>query len=218
MTDTGTAAIGFAAHSGWAAAVGVSQVDNGFRVLVRDRFEMADPRVSGSKQPYHAVRSLPIGEAAERLAGYSATAELMASEAIQRIVEQLGERGYRVIGGGILESAGRKGKSLEEILRSHPLIHAADGDHFRSAITGAAARRGLALVRVPARELESQAAVATGTSVPALRQLLQTAGRECGPPWRSDQKSAALLAWLVLCKSSGGAAEQGDELGKVRDG
>ena len=202
MTTKAIAALGFAPHSGWAAVVGVGEADGHLHVLVRERIEMVDPRAPEWKQPYHAAEGLPIVEAAERLAACAATAELMARQAIRRIVGQLARRGHHAAGLGILESAGRKGAALADILASHALIHAADGEHFRSAIAGAADRCGLTAFRVRGRELEAKAAAALGRPAETLRLVLKGVGRDMGPPWAADQKAAALLAWLVLAKVS----------------
>lgn len=198
VTSEAIAALGFAPHSGWAVVIGVTEVDAHLRVLVRERIEIADPRHPGSRQPYHAVAGLPIGEAAERLVTYAATAELMAHEAVQRIDEQLSRDDHRAIGVGILESAGRKGSALADILKSHAQIHTADGDHFRNAIAAAATRCGLATSRVRARELDAKAAAAIGKPIETLHRAIKEVGRGLGPPWRADHKAAALLAWLVL--------------------
>ena len=163
---------------------------------------MADPSDREAKQPYHAVERLPIGQAAERLTAYATTAELMARQAVQRIVDQLSQGGYRGIGLGILDSAGRKGGALGNILASHALIHTADGDHFRNAIAEAASRCGLPAFRVGARELDAKAADAIGKPIETLQLVLKGVGREMGPPWGADQKAGALLAWLVLAKAS----------------
>jgi hypothetical protein len=127
----------------------------------------------------------------------------MANEAIERIVNRLAEGDRRVIGVGILESAGRKGGSLAEILKSHASIHTADGDHFRNALAAAAARRGLTALRVRTRDLEVEAATAIRKAPQALQQAVGRLGLEVGPPWGADQKAAALLAWLVLARYSG---------------
>jgi hypothetical protein len=162
---------------------------------------MADLGDPGSKHPYHTLEGMPLQEAAGRLARYAATAERMAGEAVWRMVDRLGEKGYETAGLGILESAGRKGSNLAAILASHALIHTADGDHFRNALAAAATRCGVPVVRVPARELESQAASGTGEPVEGLRLTLKAAARDIGPPWGADQKAAGLLAWLVLAKA-----------------
>ena len=69
MVAAGVAVMGFAPHSGWAAVVvlGGSHADP--RVLARSRVEMADHRAPESKQPYHAVETLGVEEAARRLDG-----------------------------------------------------------------------------------------------------------------------------------------------------
>jgi hypothetical protein len=165
---------------------------------------MADPQDPGSRQPYHAVHGLPIGEAERRLAAHAAAAERMAHRSIERAVGELARGGRRVIGVGILESAGRKGGALAAILASHALVHTADGDHFRAALEGAAARGGLAALRVGGRELEAEAAAVVGRPPEALRRALAELGRAVGPPWTADQKAAALLAWIVLARDPAG--------------
>jgi hypothetical protein len=204
-----TAALGCAAHSGWAAVVGIGEVDGRLRVLARERILMADPGDQKAKQPYHTVEDLPIGEASERLAAYAATAETMARQAIQTILDDLSQDGRRSIGLGILESAGRKGTALASILASHALIHSADGDHFRNAIAGAASACGLPATRVPARDLEAAATEAISRPIETLRATVKEIGRDVGAPWGADQKAAALLAWLVLARAAGGKARRG---------
>jgi hypothetical protein len=202
LTSNTIAALGCAPHSGWAAVIGLGEDGGHLRVLVRERIAMADASDREAKQPYHAVERLPIGQAAERLAAYATTAELMARQGVQRIVDQLSRGGYRGIGLGILESAGRKGSALGNILASHALIHTADGDHFRNAIAAAASRCGLPAFRVRARELDANATEAIGKPIETLQLVLKGVGRDMGPPWGADQKAAALLAWLVLARAS----------------
>ena len=48
------------------------------------------------------------------------------------------------------------------------------------------------------RDLPALCAAALGVSEGALRKRLAELGRELGPPWRQDQKSATLAAWLAL--------------------
>jgi hypothetical protein len=194
------AALGFAPHSGWSVLVGVGLGDSEARprLLARQRIELCDAEDAGSKQPYHAVEPLPIPEAARRLASYRENAGRLARAAIAPVLASLAADGRRVVGVGILESAGRKGLSLEATLASHALIHTADGDHFRDAIAAAAESCGLPVTRVRARDLDGRAAAIIGQPPDALREALQVLRREAGPPWGADQKAAALLAWLVL--------------------
>jgi len=167
-------------------------------VLLRARIDMADPALAGSKQPYHAVEEMPLGEAARGLKRYEETAREMASAAIRSIVDQLWERGHAAKVAGILASSGRKGGSLESILASHALIHTADGDHFREALAQACSGCKIPVTRLPARELPGEAARALGKRAEQLQALVTAMGRSLGPPWDADCKSATLLAWLRL--------------------
>ena len=198
MVTAEAAVMGFAPHSGWAAVVVLGGSRAEPRVLARSRVEMADPRDPESKQPYHAVETLGVEEAARRLDGYMAVAEGMAYASIQALTKDLGGRGYRATSVGILDSSGRTGSSLASILASHALIHTADGDHFRKALASAAERSDLAVSRVRARDLEAQAEVRLHRPVPRLREAVKLFGRQVGPPWGADQKMTALLAWLLL--------------------
>jgi hypothetical protein len=200
MARASPAALGFAPHSGWAALVAVTTADGRPRVVARERIVMANEHDPESKQPYHAIEELPIQEAARRLAGYEKTANKMARDAVRQAVDELAKDGHRVVGIGILDSAGRSGDSLETILASHALIHTADGDHYRRALAAAADACGVEAVRVRARDLEQEAARALRQAPAKLKETLKELGKDVGPPWTADHKGAALLAWLILAR------------------
>ena len=194
------AALGFAPHSGWAAVVGVVREGGGVRVVLRDRVILAvDPE---SKQPYHALEHAGLPDAGLRLRGFVADARDRAQGELDRIVAALGVDHAPTIM-GILDSSGRQGGTLEAILASHALIHTADGEHFRAALAAAAERRGLRVVRVPAKTLENEATRRLARSRDAIARAIRDLGRDVGPPWGADQKSAALLAWLLLGRADG---------------
>jgi len=190
--------MGLAPHSGWAAVVALGRTPAGPRVLARSRFALIEAGSPESKQPYHVVEALHIEEAARRLELYLAQAERMAHSALHRLNIDLADLGYRAEAAGILDSSGRKGGSLASILSSHALIHSADGDHFRNALAAAAQRMGLAVHRVPARDLEVEAEAGLQRPRGELATAVMQLGKQTGPPWGADQKQAALLAWLLL--------------------
>jgi hypothetical protein len=192
------AAMGFAPHSGWAAAVVLGGSRAEPFVLARTRIELRDPGDPEAKHPYHAIQELPVEEAARRIDAWMAVAERMAHAALRGLTDDLSARGHRLISVGILDSSGRKGGSLEAILASHALIHTAEGDHFRTALAAAAERHGLPVSRVRARDLEAKATAQLRQPASRLQETIRTLGRQVGPPWGADQKQAALLAWLLL--------------------
>jgi hypothetical protein len=192
------AAIGFAPHSGWAAMVALNSSPAGLRVLARSRVELIDAHDPESKQPYHAVEFLCVEEATGRLDGYMAVARTLAEEAIRAQAQDLQDRGYRLKSIGILDSAGRKTSSLSSILASHALIHAADGDHFRNALSTAAELLGIQVRRIPVRALHDLALSCLRLPKERVLDTVNDLKREVGAPWGADQKQAALLAWILL--------------------
>lgn len=167
-------------------------------LLDRTRVALIDERDRDSKQPYHAVELLCVEEATGRLEGYLSTATNLAYASIHAQSEALKGLGVQLRGVGILESSSRKQVLLSSILASHALIHAADGDHFRNALSGAAEQLRLSVCRVPARALEAHAAQRLRRPASQLLDVVHELGRGAGPPWGADQKKAALLAWSLL--------------------
>ncbi|MGH9662725.1 MAG: hypothetical protein ACRD96_29515, partial [Bryobacteraceae bacterium] len=168
-------ALGFRVHSGWAAVVAVSESRE---VLDRWRIEIADPKIPGSVQPYHAAQPRKIAAASDYLRRCEESASRLALEALTALVAEV----PGVTAAGVLVSSARPLPPLESILASHPLLHTAEGVHFREAVIRAAERLGLRVSRV----VERGVAVDPG---------LDAAGRALGPPWRQDQKLAATAAW-----------------------
>lgn len=190
--------LGIAPHCGWAAVVIVGGTAAAPRVLLRERVELADARLPGSKQPYHDIEGLALPAARARLALFEESANQLALGALRTVTAAARGIGAEARAAGILASCGRGGATLEAILSSHALIHTADGNHFRDALGRGCEALELAVTRVTPKALPVRAAVTLRKSPHALAATLATLGRRLGAPWGADQKSAALLAWLLL--------------------
>ena len=197
-----TAAIGFSPHSGWAAMVVLGGSAAAPELLARSRVQLIDDHDPESKQPYHAVEFLCVEEAT-RLDGYMAAATRLAHDCIRTQSEQLKGRGITISSVGIIDSSSRKQVSLPSILASHALIHAADGDHFRNALSVAAEQCRLQVCRIPAKGLEAYASTCLRLCNDRILETAKNLGLEKGPPWGADQKKAALLAWALLAQRAG---------------
>lgn len=196
----GSCVLAFAAHSGWAAAVAIGGTPQRPVLLARERLELADEKLTGAKQPYHAIEPLPLAEASARLATFRESAAALATSNVGTLIETARAAGIEPIAAGILDSSGREPGALEAILASHALIHAADGNHFREALGKACAALRLPCARVRQRDLPAEAARTLKRKPRELTATLARLGREAGSPWGADQKSAALLAWLLLAR------------------
>jgi hypothetical protein len=188
------AAIGFRVHSGWAALVAVAGSPVSPQVLIRRRVEIAERSIPGSSQPFHFAKELELPKAQEYLDRCAAASFALAGDAMERIVADLHD--YKLAGCSILMSSGRPALSLEATLASHAAIHAAEGDFFRDAIAGAAESRKMRCSKIKEKELLKTAA--STFRIGDVEARMSALAKSLGPPWRQDQKYAAIAAWLVL--------------------
>ncbi len=192
------AAVGFRSHSGWTALIALA-VNNGVpTVLARQRVHLVETFTYEFRQPYHSAEKLPFDEGRAFVARMRSEARRLAFHAIRKLKAELQEQGYALARCGLLLASGRTLPSLERILASHSLIHAADGELFREALLHASARCGLKPLAVRERELLDSASRALRRKPDDLTQRIADLGRPLGPPWSQDEKLAALVAWLAM--------------------
>jgi len=184
------AAIGLRAHSGWAAAVAIGGPVEAPWVITRRRIVMVDLHSAGGKQPYHAAVGLEIAEARRMVTDCGARAAALAAAALRGMAGDLRGLGHEAAGCALLLASGRPLPELENILASHALIHTAEGELFREALRAASRDCGLPLLEIKERDLL--------TPAKPLEPHLAAMGKAIGPPWRQDQKYAAMAAWLML--------------------
>jgi hypothetical protein len=192
------AAVGFRVHSGWCVVVTVCLDGAGPAVLQRERMELVEKFTYRFRQPYHTAEKMAIAEACEFIEKSRTTARNRGYQAICELQVQLEERGFALRTAVILRAAGRPLPELERILASHALIHTADGELFREALTRASMRCGLEVVGVKEKELIREAAQSFKIGEEALLKRVTELGRPLGAPWSQDEKYAALGAWLAL--------------------
>ncbi len=202
ISATTRAALGLRAHSGWAVLVVVAGPPRSPKVIERRRIELADPGTPGSKQPYHAAERLDLKEAAKLVRRCADEAKRLARRAFRAIIHEVRERGHDVVGCGILLASGRPATTLAATLASHALIHTAEGELFRNALTHASEHCDLAVTGVRERDLFARGAAELRLPTDELRRRVAELGRPIGPPWRQDEKHAALVGWLTLAAAS----------------
>ena len=202
MTTVEGVALGLRAHSGWAALVAVAGTPRSPEILMRRSIELADPKVPGSKQPYHAAEGQKLPKAEKIVGRCAGDARRLAGNAFDEVLAELEEGKRPVIACGMLLASGRPLPELEAILASHALIHTADGELFRDALAAAAEERHLPVTRVREKEIFSRTAASLGVPEEEIAQCLKAAGRLFRSPWTQDQKLAALAAWVALAGST----------------
>ncbi len=175
-------AIGFKAHTGWAAAVVIGEgrgepsgVAKG-RITMLETFARAAVYHQALEGNLTADQARPLIDAAFR-------------DALARAKEEIAKLAADRARAVIISRNGPPLPPLESIIRSHPLVHAAEGELYRDVVARACESMGMETVRVPAKKL------------PKMPAALAAAGAASGPPWAADQKACAVAAWSVLLKN-----------------
>jgi hypothetical protein len=182
-------ALGFRAHSGWAAMVAVAGTMDAPQVLERRRIVIADPEIPGSRQPYHAAAGLPFPEAESAVREAIESSRGLALEAMSAAAGALRAKGHVVAGCGILLGSGKALPGLDHILAAHPLIHTAEGEMFRDVLEWTAKECHVPVTRVREKELDA-----------TLLERIGSLGKLIGPPWTLDQKYATVAALMALAR------------------
>lgn len=191
-------AIGIRVHSGWGALVAVSGKAGSELIQDRRRIEIIDPQMAGAAQPYHFVEKLDLRAAEKHIARCAAMASRLALDGLREVASALRDRGCHLAGAAILLSSGRVLPDLPGILASHAMIHAAEGDFFRQAFREASENLKIPVTGIREKELDDHATRVFGKTAPGLRERIYGLGRTLGPPWTTDEKTAALAAAIVL--------------------
>ena len=192
------AAIGVRMHSGWGALVAVCYDAGKVEIIERRRIEVIDAASAGAKQPYHFAKDLEISRAEKFIEGCFANSCQLAAAVIRDLLAELSVRKYRVKGAAVVLASGRPLPPLAKILAAHPLLHTAEGQFFREVFVKACESCDLPVVGIRERDLENGLQTKFGKAATKIHRQLSAQGRAIGPPWTTDQKTAALAALTLL--------------------
>lgn len=179
-------ALGFKAHSGWAAMVAVGDRPEG-TVVDRRRIALVGENATWAKAPYHAAEEMAPKRAAELVEKARREAERVSVREMRRALDTLEGQGHAVVACAILMPNPMPPWSVEEIRAVHIRMHQAEGILFPEALAKAAESCGLRFVPVNEKSLDA----ADEARLNALAKML-------GPPWGKDQKNAARAAMIAL--------------------
>jgi hypothetical protein len=131
-------------------------------------------------QAYHAAAGLPLPQAGRLVQRWVDEATASARACIAELAS-----GVVAVG---IAAVVRPVPALDVVLRSHPLLHMAEGQLSREVIAEAAAQ-----LRLPVHYLDPK-----GRPDPAAVERTVALGRAAGPPWRKEHRMAALAALGAL--------------------
>ena len=192
------AALGFRAHSGWAAMVVVAGNANSIEIIDRGQIELIDSSIPDSKQPFHTAEDMPLKEATKFIDRCNTKTRLLAKNAVTTIIDAMKKNGVTIVSCASMQSSGKPLPTLENILASHALIHTAEGEFFRAAIAEACEFHNLPLTKIREREVYQVASGRFKLTEEELQERINRLGKLLGPPWRQDEKMATVAGLLSL--------------------
>jgi hypothetical protein len=190
------AAIGFKLHTGWAAFVAVSGAADDLDLHLRRRAELLPPGDAIPRFVYHEAAQLAPEAADELVQSATRAADELAQAAVRNALEELRSRGIAAGACGVIVGSGtlKPETPLATILQSHPMIHAAEGTLFQTAIVRACESANVRVLTVRERDVWSAAAAGCGCDAAVLRKRVEALRKVAGPPWSSDEKLATAAA------------------------
>lgn len=186
------AALGFRAHTGWAAAVALTP---DWHVIERRRLSY-EPEVT--RFIYHHAAEVPAASAGALIETARAQAIEKARGEIETLIAAVQSRGKSVVAAGVPAGNNRLPDVLSEILAVHSRIHAAEGAFYRDVLADACAHMDLRVRRMPERDLWTLASKRSGCTENDMRIRFVALGKQLGPPWGEDQKLASLAAFAAF--------------------
>jgi len=193
------AAIGFKAHSGWAALVVLGASGGDVTVLDRRRVDLVEE--AWAKQPYHAAEDAASNEARKIVKRGIDSARRIAIRQMRAAVKRARDEGHEVVSCGLVVGEPMPEWTVDEILAVHFRMHKAEGVLFRDVLARAAGACDLALVEIPEKSLLASAITTLAVPAASLSKRIAALGKSVGPPWGKDQKDAAIAAMMALEQS-----------------
>ena len=203
MKPSDLVAIGLRAKTGRAIAVVIGGSPEAPVVLHKGEIKLIDPKVPATAQPYHEVMDLAWEQSQQAVRKSAQAIERVAAKALAKLIEGQISGGLKLVGVGIV---GAPDRDLARIGNPHIRAHAAEGVLFRRVLESGAASNSLKWQAYSDRDFEKAAIVRLAAKYPQIKQRVNDL-RECvTPPWRTDEKQAAMAAWMVLHESQIGRA------------
>ncbi|HWA60579.1 MAG TPA: hypothetical protein VG939_04355 [Caulobacteraceae bacterium] len=200
------AAIGFRASRGGAVAVAVAGDVDAPAVVISTFLATAAEGDRLAFEPYHlAAEMAHAGEPSPDIVAAVAEArrrqDALAESGLRALLERLQDAGHEPAVAALLVN---RAGWLTEVLRlahslsspEHPPV--IEGLAVRDALRFAFGRCGLSVAEMDEKTLSDTAAAVLGLTPGVLDARLKAFGAAAGKPWRKEQKSAAVAAWLAL--------------------
>jgi hypothetical protein len=168
------------------------------RVVDRQVLALSDATVPTSRQPYHAVLGARQGDRSALERRLRGIVERVTRRSLTQLLARYQGQGRAVralalVVGSVIDPA--------SIGNDHIRAHALEGQLFRTALERAAQRAHVACATHVERRLYETAAARLKRTPAELKRRVAELGQAVAGPWRADEKTATLAAWLTLVRA-----------------
>ena len=195
MKTSNLVSIGLRAKTGRAIAVVLGGPPDSPVVLLKMEIKLVDPKVSATRQPYHVVMELPLNQWPQAASKSAKAIERVATKALAKLIDQLKTAGHQPVAVGVV---GAPDRDLARIGNPHIRAHAAEGVLFRHVLELGAKANGVKCRAFSDRDFDKAATAGVSKDYAKIKQRLENLRHSVSPPWRTDEKQAAMAAWMVL--------------------
>jgi hypothetical protein len=194
------AVLGFRPHTYWTAVVAVAGRLDAPRVVARRRIVFA---TGLERFVYHQAAELELAKAHALIDAVRTATRANAAGEIGNFVADLRRDGLDIHVAVAPVGTAKLPDSLEDILRVHARMHAAEGAFYREVVASACGGLGLRVLRAVERDAPTLLGKALHIDGEALEARLKAMGAALGPPWNEDYRLATQAAWLHLGGAEG---------------
>ncbi len=193
-------AVGFRVRSGWAAAIVLSGPLSSPSVLHARRIELSDPAVPESRQPFHAVDDAQgdLEPNEDEIKKRVQVVRHVAEQSIGQLMTDCRANGWNPQRAGIVA-----GSLVDPFTIHSPHIraHAMEGRLFRTVVEDGVHAHGLSCIVLGEKTAFETASQVIHLNEDELKRTLTNLGRHAQGPWRSEEKLAALAAWVAVSEN-----------------
>ena len=166
-------------------------------VLEHRSLELWDPDAPDSRQPYHAGLGLAAQTAEAIVKRACDAARAVGLVTVQSLVAGVRAGGCEPRGVGLVVGSET---DPSKISNPHVRAHASEGRLFREILEEGAAACDLPCLVLVERDAYEEAAKVLRRSADSLQRAVTELGRGVPGPWRAEEKTAALAAWVALAR------------------
>jgi hypothetical protein len=197
--------LGLRAYKGGAVIVALALGGNEPRLLLSTTVQTHRDGDRLAFEPYHVAAEMPrdpdgkaSAEAAQAVAEARDRQAASAEQGLRAIVDGIAQaHGAPIAAALLVNRAGWVTDLLDYSLGWPEHAAVAEGLAVRDALRSGLRACGLTTIELDEKALPDRAALALGRSMAAIDVTLKALGGTAGRPWRKEQKTACLAAWVA---------------------